>query len=803
MSKARLLLVSYLIGLLVFSWSPMAKAAESYPFDYSFQLTKVKRVGITVFEFTFAVIVENGDRDLKNLSFSLNSTSPHTIVTDGHAFLGDVSAGERIVGLDPIKFRHDMRFMFDLTKITWGFEYEMGDPREYGLAGSHEVLKYTERNFGNSVIYYPSDIGLCNKTPVIFFAPGWDSTDPEDYHSLLTFIASHGYAVIFAKDAREYSAQQLIEYFEQMLDISNNVLPYLDTTRIGVIGHSSGGGHTFRILEHFSQKGFGENGRFLLALDPWFAFDMTREKMANLPNNTNLVILQFGKDGGETDPRIPLSEYALLASIDADQKDYQVYDEDNIDHDYPTGSRPYEEMQGVLRPLDALMEYTFKNPESDYAHEVALEQGSDDPYGNGTGIQIVRPLSDYQYRCDGRDNSGAYATISQFNIDYCMGFMRDADTGLIKLGPQEIEHTPLEKGTLFAAPNGQGDECTETSPCSIRTAFSRLQAGDVLFLRGGVYQIRQQLTPVGITGTSDQPIIIESYPGEKAILEGEYIDRPVERTGHAYYYGIKIPSGSNYFRIRKIEVRYMGNAGISLHGSFNIVEGCESHHNVLSGIEIYGGDWHDNHADYQEGYNIIRDNFIHDNSDEGLSSNGNSADGIAISSGKFNKVFRNLVYSNSDDGIDTWRSNDTYVAYNIVYDNGKADGDGNGIKAGGNLDPTATNGMRARVERNISYLNRARGFDYNAGKDVYFEYNTAYDNGTVGFRGADDTVMQFNISAENGTDVITTGPQTLNSWQIEGSVNFLSIDPSSIDFLRVSPDSPFYSIGAYGCACNE
>jgi len=778
----------------------MAKADERLPFDYAFQLVKAKRVGRTIYEYTFAITIKNGNFELKNLSFTFSTTSPHTIVTDGYALLGDVPEGATVTGSDTITFRHDRRFLFDVAAATWNFEYEL--IRDYGLAGSHDVLSYTEKNFGNSVIYYPSDISSDNKTPLIFFAPGWGSTNPEDYHSLLTFIASHGYSVIFAKDAQTYSAQQLINYFEQMLDESNDVLPYLDTSRIGVIGHSSGGGNTFRILEYFSQKGFGQNGRFLLALDPWFAFDMTREKMANLPDNTNVVILQFGKDGGETDPRIPLTEYSLLTSIPLDQRDYQVYDEEGIDHYYPAGNRPYEQMQGVLRTLDALMEYTFNNPGSANAHDVALEQGSDDPYADGTGIQIVKPISDYQYRCDGRDNSGAYATISKFDIDYCMGYLVDSDSGLIKLGPKEVKHTPLEEGTLFAAPDGQGDDCTENSPCNIRTAFRKLQAGDVLFLRGGVYRIRQQLTPRGVTGTSDKPIIIESYPGEKAILEGEYRDRPVDRAGHAYYYGIKILSGSNYFRIRKLEVRYMGNAGIGIHGSFNIVEGCESHHNVLSGIEVYGGDWHGSHSDYQNGYNIIRDNFVHDNSDEGLLSNGNSADGIAISSGKFNRVFRNLVYSNSDDGIDTWRSNDTYVAFNIVYDNGKADGDGNGIKAGGNLDPAATNGMRAKIERNISYFNRARGFDYNAGKEVYFEYNTAYRNGTIGFRGADDTVMQFNISAENGTDVITTGPQTLNSWQFEGEPQFLSTDPDSIDFLRPPKDSPFSSIGAYACICH-
>jgi len=55
-------------------------------------------------------------------------------------------------------------------------------------------------------------------------------------------------------------------------------------------------------------------------------------------------------------------------------------------------------MQGILKPLDALMEWTFKRTPS--AHDVALEQGNDDPYGHGHGIQVVNPISDYHYKCD-------------------------------------------------------------------------------------------------------------------------------------------------------------------------------------------------------------------------------------------------------------------------------------------------------------------------------------------------------------------------------------------------------------------
>jgi hypothetical protein len=58
-------------------------------------------------------------------------------------------------------------------------------------------------------------------------------------------------------------------------------------------------------------------------------------------------------------------------------------------------------MQGILKPLDALIDYTFRYPTYDRAHKIALEVGDDDPYGsNGQdGIQIVKPKGSYGFPC--------------------------------------------------------------------------------------------------------------------------------------------------------------------------------------------------------------------------------------------------------------------------------------------------------------------------------------------------------------------------------------------------------------------
>jgi len=141
---------------------------------------------------------------------------------------------------------------------------------------------------------------------------------------------------------------------------------------------------------------------------------MNSKDMRNLPSNTNVVIQRYEHPThpNTQDPRITLSEYALLDSIDNTKKDYQVFNP--ATHGYPGGSRVYSDMQGLLKPLDALMAYTFKDDVA--AHDVALENGSDTPYTDG--LEIIKPIKDYAYRCNSHKNRAEV-----MEIDYCNQYL--------------------------------------------------------------------------------------------------------------------------------------------------------------------------------------------------------------------------------------------------------------------------------------------------------------------------------------------------------------------------------------------
>ena len=396
------------------------------------------------------------------------------------------------------------------------------------------------------------------------------------------------------------------------------------------------------------------------------------------------------------------------------------------------------------------------------------------------------------------------------------GSMTTLDIGNnLAFGARSVKATALNRGTIFASTDGSGELCSQSVPCSARSAFSKVKAGDVLFLRGGVYRIDKTLI-VKTSGENNRPIVIESYPGEVATLDAGRINpEDVSKKWNDRVSGITLLDKMNYIYMRKLEIRNMGGAGIRVNGSYNKVEGCNIHNNFVGGIRVGDIlDWHEDRP-FVDGYNIIKDNIVHDNSDVGLggrSGNGGNSDGIWVGTGKHNRIIHNSVYANSDDGVDVWRSNDSYVAYNISYDNGIAGGDGNGFKLGGHYDKVnnalvldSNIGLRSIAEYNIAYDNKANGFDYNTGLDVIMRYNTSYNNGKFGYVGCKlaRTEVSNNISSLDHA-----GPTHSrsdwgafdsidNSWDKNEDIKFISVNPKSSKFLVPQNKTEFRRIGIY------
>jgi hypothetical protein len=77
---------------------------------------------------------------------------------------------------------------------------------------------------------------------------------------------------------------------------------------------------------------------------------------------------------------------------------------------------------------------------------------------------------------------------------------------------------PPPAHSYYVAPNGSGTACTLATPCSLTEGLSQAQAGEEVVLRGGVYYQGEMDLPR--SGALGAPIVIHSYQGEDAILDG-------------------------------------------------------------------------------------------------------------------------------------------------------------------------------------------------------------------------------------------------------------------------------------------
>ena len=325
---------------------------------------------------------------------------------------------------------------------------------------------------------------------------------------------------------------------------------------------------------------------------------------------------------------------------------------------------------------------------------------------------------------------------------------------------------PAYQPTLFVATNGSdsNDGRSEARPLrSISRAASLARAGDVVWVRGGVYH---EAVDFRQSGTASNPIVFESYPGECAIIDGDSL---------ASNRRAVTLSGVQHMVFRNFKVRNSHMEGIFLAQAHNNeISHVEVHDNFWSGITLSGSN-----------DNIMSHFISHSNYDP---PHGGDADGVNINSGRNNRVEYCMVHDNSDDGIDTWRSTGTVVDHCVAHDNGWQGGDGNGFKAGGGID------ARTVVQNSIAFHNKANGFDHNQGRQISFLNNTGYDNGMDNFRGNDTTTLRNNLSY-SGRNSVDEAIDSHNSWNLRiTNPRFVSTDPGSPDFLTLSGNSP--AIGA-------
>ena len=380
---------------------------------------------------------------------------------------------------------------------------------------------------------------------------------------------------------------------------------------------------------------------------------------------------------------------------------------------------------------------------------------------------------------------------------------------------------------------------------SLNKANDVVTAGDTVWIRGGVYDLRDtiyfpryKMTAAIILTTSgendNKRIHYFAYPGERPIFDGANLPVASGRdksdgTPEGSMYTSPIVISAKYLHLKGFEVRntpmiHNSNSGVFLYASKHIfLEYIDSHHNAGPGFFA-----NDGAAD--GGGHIFLNCDAHDNYDPtGWQGDGENADGFGAhyqkpGEGDTTKFIGCRAWWNSDDGFDFINQEFPVVVENCyAFGNGYSDygrgnpprGNGYGIKMG----ESTLGGGKHLIKNSVAWKNKSSGFYANyTGVGSTWINNTSYKNEDRAFNmastlfdsegnrlaevapltGDNAHVLKNNIAFPNSLSQIGTCWEYIPSQGIDRDVSCpagenntwnLKIDLTENDFMSVDDPS--------------
>jgi len=263
----------------------------------------------------------------------------------------------------------------------------------YGADGTHAVgvKSFTNPNYPakNIEIYYPADINT--SVPTIFYSHAFGGNVSANISGMLNFVAQKGYAIVYVP--YQTIGVSIADRYNNLLagfrKAARDYPAIIDTTRVGFLGHSFGGGASFGLAyQCFTENSWGQNGRFIYALAQWYAYNITQVQLQSFPANTK-VLTEVFDDDSTNDHRMAVDVFNNL-NISAAEKDFLLVKSDTIgsyiysaEHNLPNTSAAFDALDyyAYYRLLDALCDYNFNGNAA--GKNVAL--------GNGSAAQVTMP----------------------------------------------------------------------------------------------------------------------------------------------------------------------------------------------------------------------------------------------------------------------------------------------------------------------------------------------------------------------------------------------------------------------------
>jgi len=259
----------------------------------------------------------------------------------------------------------------------------------YGANGAFTVKvdKFPSPLYDNEKVQVFRPVEESEPAPVIFFAPGFNNNDPDEYRSLINHIVSRGYALVYLPfqvisgdiTLHEKRYNTIWAGFEEAVKRFGDSF---DLTRLGFVGHSYGAAALPAMMQRaVVGKGWGQNGAFVYSMAAWYVFNFNVKEYVNWPQHVKLLV-QVYEDDGVCDHRMS-KEMFERANLPASEKDFVMLRSErrfnytlNAEHGTPSSGSDENALDyyGIYRMFDALADYCFNASEA--GKRIALGNGS-------------------------------------------------------------------------------------------------------------------------------------------------------------------------------------------------------------------------------------------------------------------------------------------------------------------------------------------------------------------------------------------------------------------------------------------
>lgn len=302
-----------------------------------------------------------------------------------------------------------------------------------------------------------------------------------------------------------------------------------------------------------------------------------------------------------------------------------------------------------------------------------------------------------------------------------------------------------DQKTIYVAPEGSaGAAGSKENPVDIYTAVKYAKAGQMIVLKGGVYNLTSTIkVERGIDGTKEQMIYLIADPSDS--------QRPVFDFNRAC---AGIIFAGDYWYCQGFDVTNTQDTqkGIQISGSNCVFDNIQAYHNGNTGIQVSRYLTTDEREDWPSN-DLILNCTSYGNADIGYEDADGFAAKLTVGDGI---VFDGCIsYNNADDGWDLFAKVETgpigsvtiknCVAYGNGYlEDGTDAGNGNGFKMGG----SSITGYHTLIN-SVAFGNKAKGIDSNSCPDIQVKQSTSFNNESYN--------VAFYTNAGSKTDFGATG----------------------------------------------